>query len=151
MTELTKIHRSELEAALVDMAKTQERFRRSIANIVREFEDEGDRVYLGSTNDAEDLRDLDEQLTDTLNWLECPWMHGTDLWADLKALRETKADLLAALEVFAAVAEHDIGDDEVDSDLFRPMTAKHARAKLITVGDLRAARAAILKARGEGL
>ncbi len=37
-------------------------------NIVRAFEDEGDRVYLGSTNDAEQLREIaelvDEHRTD---------------------------------------------------------------------------------------
>ena len=44
-----------------------------------------------------------------------------------------------ALAPFAAVAEHDIGESESDTDLFRPMSAKHARAPLLTVGDLRRA------------
>lgn len=96
--KLEKLHRSELEALVVDMAKTQERFRRSIANIVREFEDEGDRVYLGSTNDADDLRDLDRDLTETINWMECPWMHGTDLWAELGRQRQLTAELLSAFD-----------------------------------------------------
>jgi hypothetical protein len=45
-----------------------------------------------------------------------------------------------ALEPFARVAEHDIGTDEDDSDIFRMMSANN-RAPLLTVGDLRRARA----------
>lgn len=55
------------------------------------------------------------------------------------------AELVAALEPFALVAEHDIGEDETDSDLFRPMLT-HNRAPRIKVGDLRQARAALAKA-----
>jgi len=54
---------------------------------------------------------------------------------DVKALVE-------ALKPFALVAEHDIGESETDSDLFRPMEGKYARAPRLTVGDLRRARAA---------
>lgn len=51
-------------------------------------------------------------------------------------------ELEEALDPFAAVAEHDIGEDEVDKDRFTPMVVNH-RAPLITVGDLRRARAAL--------
>lgn len=47
-----------------------------------------------------------------------------------------------ALGPFAAVAENDIGEDETDQDLFRPMD-RHNRAPRLTVGDLRAAQAAL--------
>lgn len=52
------------------------------------------------------------------------------------------AGLAAALEPFAQVAEHDIGDDEADIEDFRPMQ-RHHRAPKITVGDMRRARAAL--------
>lgn len=94
--DLTAMHRSELEATVVDQAKLIERFRRSIANIVRETEDEGDRIYFGSTNDADELRELDEALTDSGNALFCPWMHGSDLYAEMRELRQ-KADLVPEL------------------------------------------------------
>lgn len=58
-------------------------------------------------------------------------------------------EMRAALEIFAAIAEHDIGDDEADSDLFRPMTPKHCKARPLLVGDFRRAQAAFSKARGE--
>ena len=51
--------------------------------------------------------------------------------------------LRSALEPFADVAKHDIGSDETNADFFRPMSAKNARAPLLTVGDLRRARAAL--------
>jgi hypothetical protein len=53
-------------------------------------------------------------------------------------------ELLEALKPFAAVAQHDIGDDEADRDLFRPIGHNHA--PLLTVGHLRAALAAVAKA-----
>lgn len=53
------------------------------------------------------------------------------------------ARLREALEPFARVAEHDIGESESDVDRFRPMTAGNNRAPLLTVGDFRRARAAL--------
>ena len=50
------------------------------------------------------------------------------------------AEARKALEPFALVAEHDIGDDETDSDAFRPMPKPFSHAPEITVGHLRAAR-----------
>jgi len=48
----------------------------------------------------------------------------------------------AALEPFANVAAHDIGEDEADTDTSRPMTNYNRVAK-ITVGDMRRARLAL--------
>lgn len=45
-------------------------------------------------------------------------------------------ELEAGLEPFADVADHDIGADESDDDVFRPMT-NHNRAAKITVGHMR--------------
>ena len=53
-----------------------------------------------------------------------------------------------ALGPFAAVAEHDIGDDETDGEAFRPMQFVN-RAPKLTVGDLRRARAALTQPTGE--
>ncbi len=96
--DLSKLHRSELEAIVVDMAKTAERYRVSIGMIALGIEDEGDRAYFGSTNDAEELRDIEQELAEPGNWLACPWMHGADLWADLRKLRERNTELLIALK-----------------------------------------------------
>ena len=51
-------------------------------------------------------------------------------------------ELREALEPFAKVAEHDIGYDEADTDVFRPMMVFN-HAPRIRVGDLRRARAAL--------
>jgi hypothetical protein len=48
-----------------------------------------------------------------------------------------------ALRPFAAVAEHDIGESETDEDIYQPMSSGNNRAPLITVGDLRRAKAAL--------
>ena len=64
---------------------------------------------------------------------------------DLQEQRH-KAQLASArkaLAPFAAVAEHDIGADEVDSDIFMPMREPHNRAPRLRVGHLRAAKAAL--------
>lgn len=50
-----------------------------------------------------------------------------------------------ALEPFARVAEHDIGESEADSDFFMPMKT-YNRAPLLTVGDFRNALALRAKA-----
>jgi hypothetical protein len=56
-------------------------------------------------------------------------------------------ELLEALAPFAAVAEHDIGDDEADAELFQLM-GKYNRAPKLTVSDFRRALAIIAKAKG---
>lgn len=99
--DLTSMHRSELEAALVSMAKDVERLRNRLGHVVMNFEDEGDRVYLGSTNDADDLRDLESSMLDSLNELEMPWMNGDDLYATIRGLRQDNAALTERLERFA--------------------------------------------------
>lgn len=100
--DLTKLHRSELEAMVVDMAKTAERYRVSIGMIALGIEDEGDRAYFGSTNDAEELRDIEQELAEPGNYIACPWMHGTDLYADLRELRTERIALLDRLAAHEA-------------------------------------------------
>ncbi len=56
-----------------------------------------------------------------------------------EAMKREIAELREVLGPFAAVAEHDIGDDETDEELFRPMNS-HNRAPRLTVGSLRRAR-----------
>lgn len=74
--------------------------------------------------------------------------HGSEyaapasLRASLTAKDAEIAALRAALEAFAKVAKHDIGSDEADRDLFRPMS-KFNEAPLLTVGDLRRAARAL--------
>lgn len=94
--DLSRMHRSELEAAIVHQAKLIERFRQAITNIVRETEDEGDRVYFGSSNDADELRELDEKLQNCGHELHMPWSQGKDLIATLRRLRTENAGLVKA-------------------------------------------------------
>jgi len=62
--------------------------------------------------------------------------------------RELLREALEALQPFANVAAHDIGDDETDRDTFRPFSnPKWASVPLLSVGDLRRARAAADKIR----
>ena len=74
---------------------------------------------------------------------------ANDFW---RVQAEAQAAELAryreALGPFAAVAEHDIGDDETDGEAFRPMQFLN-RAPKLTVGDLRRARAALTHPTGE--
>lgn len=64
----------------------------------------------------------------------------------IAALEAQLAEALEALEPFALVAEHDIGEDETDGDAFRPMPKPFNHAPQITVGHLRAARRIISEA-----
>lgn len=47
-----------------------ERMANTISRIADDLEDEGDRVYLGSTNDGDELTDLRDE------WLELQLMKG---------------------------------------------------------------------------
>lgn len=66
----------------------------------------------------------------------------------LRAERQRHAEVMEevrkVLEPFSLVAERDIGDTEVNADIFRPMSA-HNYAPLLTVGDLRAASALLAR------
>ncbi len=60
----------------------------------------------------------------------------------LESQRRRIAALEAVLEPLAAIADCDIGHDETDNDLYRPMQ-RHNKAPLLTVGHLRKARAVL--------
>lgn len=73
-------------------------------------------------------------------------MHGDclELMKDIAELEADNKRLREALEPFANVAEHDIGGDEDDGDIFWPMSnARYSMAGRLRVGDLRRARAAL--------
>ena len=67
--------------------------------------------------------------------------------AEATRLRAENETLRAALEPFANVAKHDVGEGESDMDRYTPM--KHNHAPHISVGDLRRARAALASTSGE--
>jgi hypothetical protein len=66
----------------------------------------------------------------------------------LASSQEEIERLRKALEPFAKVLEHDIGEDEADADRFQPMRTPYNRAPLLTVGDFRAAARAIASKAG---
>lgn len=62
-----------------------------------------------------------------------------ELRAERDALTAKLEEAKQALKPFAEVANKDVGMDEGDSDMYRPMSPRNARAPLLTVGDLRRA------------
>lgn len=117
--------------------------------IIQECETE--RWFLGTVNAREVIR---KHIARSLTDLEA---ENARLKAEVERLRELASELpivkyalratearlaeaLKALEPFALVAEHDISEDETDSDAFRPMPKPFNHAPQITVGHLRAAR-----------
>jgi hypothetical protein len=67
--------------------------------------------------------------------------------AALAAKDATIAELLAALEPFAEIAQWDISDYEADSDAYEPMSPRYAAGGVLRVGHLRRAVAAIARAK----
>lgn len=97
----------ELEADNTYLAKTLIEMGEKVTLYVDELEDEGDRIYFGSTNHAEYLRDLCETVFEERVFrndrFEKP-AKGRDLYAEMRELREAKAqsdqqqaELLAAV------------------------------------------------------
>ncbi len=71
------------------------------------------------------------------------------LRARAEAAEAENERLRKALEPFARVAEHDIGDDEDDTDTFWPMSnARYSMSGRLRVGHLRAARLALENTNG---
>lgn len=75
--------------------------REKLSLFVDEIEDEGDRVYLGSSNHADYLREAEERMTEI--WYEAEDKIGMfakdrDLYAEMRELREHNDDLVEALK-----------------------------------------------------
>lgn len=96
-------------------------------------------------NEVED--DLSDTIADSIDmdWNSRDGAKAVVRWLNENSPRDAAAELLEALRPFAEVLA-DVGGDEDDEDLYRAMTKAHRRAPAITVGHLRAARAAIAKA-----
>jgi hypothetical protein len=127
LAALPQMSRSELEATVVSQTKVMERFRNKLGSIVLGIEDEGDRAYFGSTNDADELRELEGNMLDSLNILECPWMHGRDLHAELAELRSQNTELLQAAQRalnYIANTEGELGITLESGDMLRAAIAK---------------------------
>ena len=81
-----------------------------------------------------------------------PYLMPNDPLAAVNALPELLAKvkrLEEALKPFVAVVDLDVSEFCSDSDWFAPMSAQHARAPRLTVGDLRRARAALNQEPGQ--
>ena len=103
---------SEKEAELVYQAELLKRCRDGLAIFIHDLEDEGDRVYFGSTNHADDLRDIYRNLDDWDIERHLTHMEGRDLYADLRDLRDRNQELEGALsEAKRAVGDHSAPDD----------------------------------------
>lgn len=88
---------SEKDAEIVYQAKLLKQVRDRFTLIIHDIEDEGDRVYFGSSNHADDLRDTVEQLDDW-DWHRIDKASkGRDLYADLRAVRELNRELVVVL------------------------------------------------------
>ena len=81
-----------LQAALTSRAKTMLKARDKLINARDELEDEGDRVYFGSTNDADTFKDFVEALD---NWAWNDIMADGELPDVYAACREANSKLEA--------------------------------------------------------
>lgn len=140
--ELTSV-----KARLVARSKAMLWMRDVLINIRDELETDVDRVFFGSTNDADDFREVVGKLDDWQWSVIMKDAEGEDLYAKLRAARARISSLEAlceearvALEPFAAV---DVGDSPDDFALSM-MTPD------IKCGSLRRASSAALKLAAAG-
>lgn len=78
----------ELEAELTARAKKMLLLRDILQFVTDGMEDEGDRVYFGSTNDAEQLRDISNGFDDWVWYDIMQQARGRDLYAEVRALHQ---------------------------------------------------------------
>jgi hypothetical protein len=90
------------KAKAISRGRLLERFRCHLQQIVDHADNEGDRVYFGSTNHFDDLKEIVEEMDDW-NWdrimKERP---EVDPYAECRELRQKVGDLLSALKSAAA-------------------------------------------------
>ena len=67
MTDITQLEAMNWKAKAISRGKLLERFRADMSDIVRHAENEGDRVYLGSTNHLDRLKDAVDEM-ERMNW-----------------------------------------------------------------------------------
>lgn len=117
MSEIKQISRARnqrqremlLEGECLYQAKLLLKIRHKIAMFVSEIEDEGDRVYFGSTNDADDLRSLAEELDD-FQWQRMEKnAKGRDLYQEMRNLNDTISKL--GSEIGSIAADRDRASD----------------------------------------
>ena len=89
-----------------------------------------------------------------VNWQDCPKDSSSIQsaridWKSRAESAEAKlAEAVKVMEPFSHVAENDIGEDETDGDLFKPMS-RYNHVPRLTVGDLRAAARLIASMKGD--
>lgn len=108
----------------------------------------GDEYYVAAPT-VDDPQAVERMFAEYGRFPESQARNNRLLIALAPALAAEVLQLREALRPFAAVAEHDIGDDETDGEAFRPMQFLN-RAPKLTVGDLRRARAALTGGHSNG-
>lgn len=87
MTEITQAEAAAHKAKAIARGKLLDRFRCHIQEIVDHASDEGDRVYFGSTNEFEYLKDIVSEM-DMWNWDTVIKQRGEiDPYAEMRTLR----------------------------------------------------------------
>lgn len=92
--------------------------------------DQDAALHLGREEDA-------QRIIDYYGWTRAKAVEH--MWPASGREAHEVNQLRDALAPFAAVADSDIGQDETDTDVFKPIRSGHNRAPLITVGDMRRA------------
>ena len=102
---------TEARANEIYSSQLMRRFRDTLANVRDGLEDEGDRIYFGSTNDADLLREVIDAVED-LEWdrVLASSQKKPDLYArirelddEVRALRKEQKGMMDALESIDAV------------------------------------------------
>lgn len=105
---------AEAKANEIYSSQLMRRFRDTLSNVRDGLEDEGDRIYFGSTNDADQLRDIIEEVEE-LEWdrvlassQKKPdlYAHIRELNTEVRALRALRDDMLASLRQIAQLDTH---------------------------------------------
>jgi len=107
---LTK-ERDEAKANEVYCSKALLRKRSTLSNVLAHMVDEGDRIYFGSTNDADELRDIIDTIED-LEWskIMASSQAKPDLYGTISGLRKDLAAAEARASTLAAEVERLTGE-----------------------------------------
>jgi hypothetical protein len=95
--DAAEAERNVFKAKDASKSKLLERFRDLLLNMCDHFEDEGDRVFFGSTNDPDELREIAREM-DAWKWDAIMGQTKSDPYAKLREQSATIASLTVKLE-----------------------------------------------------
>jgi len=130
---------AEAKANEIYSSQLMRRFHETLSNIRAGMEDEGDRIYFGSTNDADALREIVDEVEE-LEWdrIFASSRKKPDLWGCIRKLNTEKRALINGCNALLGLIQLVTSRDDMPPEIRQALETSHrleeARAALLKSG-----------------